>query len=116
MTRPRFAIRGAAALLVALASLLAVAVIVAACTAPLDEAGARKAATDYYMAFDHEGDNPPVDVIITDVSQATRDGRAGWQVAISGKIVMPGLPEGYIAAMVLFVDGSSGAVTLIGQG
>jgi hypothetical protein len=97
-------------------ALLAILLTVTACTAPLDEAGARKAATDYYMAADHEGDNAPVDVVITDVRQATREGRSGWEVAINGRIVMPGLPDGYMSAMVLFVDGSSGAVTVLGQG
>ena len=29
---------------------------------------------------------------------------------------MPGLPEGYLSALVLFVDGSSSAVTVLGQG
>jgi len=96
--------------------MLAMLLTLAACTPPLDEAGARKAATDFYMAFDHEGDNVPVDVAISDVQQATREATSGWRVAISGRIVMPGLPEGYLSAMVLFVDGSSGAVTVIAQG
>lgn len=116
MTRPRPAIPNGAAWLAALAALLLVAAALAACTAPLDQAGARAAATDYYLAFDHEGDNPPVDVIITDAKPATHDGRSGWQVAISGRIVLPGLPEGHPSAMQLFIDGSSRAVTIIGQG
>lgn len=112
MTRPRFAIHEGAALV----ALLLVSVALAACTAPVDEAGARKAATEFYMAFDHEGDNPPVDVIIKDAHASTHDGRGGWEVAISGRIVLPGLPEGYVSAMILFVDGSSGAVKVIAQG
>jgi hypothetical protein len=36
--------------------------------------------------------------------------------AISGKIVLPGLPEGYLSGKILFVDGSSGAVTVVAQG
>jgi hypothetical protein len=104
------------ALALAIMALWLVSLAVAACTSPLDEAGARKAATDYYMAFDHEGDNPPVDVMITDIHASTHEARAGWDVAINGKIVMPGLPDGYLSAMILFVDGSTGAVTLIAQG
>lgn len=100
------------AVLMALALLLAVT----ACTSPLDEAGARRAATDYFMKAPHEGDNAPVDVIITDIHPATHETRAGWEVAINGKIVMPGLPDGYLSAMMLFVDEQSGAVTVIAQG
>jgi hypothetical protein len=92
------------------------ALAVTACTGPIDEAGARKAATDYYMAYDHEGDNPPVDVVITSVTSSTREAKGGWDVAISGKIVLPGLPDGYLSGMILFVDGSSGAVTVVSQG
>lgn len=112
MTRPRLTVRGAA-LVAALAVLLALAL--GACTSPLDEAGARQAATGYFMTFDHEGDNAPVDVIITDIRQATREGRSGWEVAINGRIVMPGLPDGYISAMVLFVFQESGTITVMGQ-
>ncbi|HYO43124.1 MAG TPA: hypothetical protein VES19_08005 [Candidatus Limnocylindrales bacterium] len=96
--------------------LLAFALALAACRAPIDEAGARKAATDYFMTFDHEGDNAPVDVVITDIDPSTRDLKPGWEVAISGRIVMPGLPDGYNSAMILFVDGASGAVTVIAEG
>jgi len=44
------------------------------------------------------------------------EGRSGWEVAIDARIVMPGLPDGDVSAMVLFVDQRAGAVTVIGQG
>ena len=98
-------------------AMLALLVALAACTSPaIDEAAARRAATDYYMTAPHEGDNPPVDVVITSIKPVTHEARAGWEVAINGRIVLAGLPEGYLTAMVLFVDGQSGAVKVIAQG
>ena len=68
-----------------LLGLLVLVMAVGACASPLDEAGARKAATDYYMAFDHEGDNLPADVVITDIAQATREGaRVGRSPSAAG--------------------------------
>jgi hypothetical protein len=96
--------------------MLAVLLTLTACSMPLGEAEARKAATAWFMAADHEGDNPPVDVVVAGILPATREGRAGWEVTVSGRIVMPGLPDGYLSAMVLFVDLDSGAVTVIARG
>ncbi len=95
--------------------LLAVAAV-AACGTPMDESGARKAATDFFLAAPHEGGAVPQDVAISEVKAATRDGRAGWEVAINGQIVLPGLPQGYLSALILFVDGSTGTVTIVAQG
>jgi uncharacterized protein YcnI len=113
MTRGHTAAR-AAALIGALLVLLAL--VLAACSTPMDEAAARKAATEYYMNAPHEGDTTPVDVLIEGVRETTRDARAGWEVQISGRIVMPGLPEGYVSAMILFVDSQTGAVTVVARG
>ncbi len=100
-----------------LALSVALLLLLTACGAPpLDEAAARKAATNYFMTAPHEGDNPPADVVITDIHTTTHDGRAGWEVGINGRIVLAGLPDGYLSAMVLFVDESTGKVTVIGQG
>ena len=96
--------------------MLALVLVLAACTSPVDEAGARKAATDYFMTAPHEGDNPPADVGITDIHRTTREARSGWEVAINGRIVLAGLPDGYLSAMILFVDEASGKVTVIAQG
>ena len=97
-------------------ALLAILLTLTACTSPLDQADVRKAATDYFAQAPHEGDVTPRDVSITSIMPVTRDGVAGWDVSISGRIVLPGLPDGYLEAMTLFVDGSSGAVTEIPAG
>jgi hypothetical protein len=97
-------------------ALLALVLAVAACTSPLGETAARKAATDYFMTAPHEGDNPPADVVITSIQRTTHEARSGWEVAINGRIVLAGLPDGYLSAMILFVDESSGQVTVIAQG
>jgi hypothetical protein len=68
------------------------------------------------MAMPHEAGSIPQDVAITDIKAATRDGRAGWDVAINGRIVMPGLPDGYLTAVILFVDGSNRQVTVVTRG
>jgi hypothetical protein len=99
-----------------LAVLLLAVTAVASCGTPLDEAGARKAATDHFMAMPHEAGSIPQDVAITDVKAATRDGRAGWVVAINGRIIMPGLPDGYLTAVILFVDASNRQVTVVARG
>jgi hypothetical protein len=98
-------------------TILALLMALAACTSPaIDEAAARKAATDYFTTAPHEGDRPPVDVMVTAIKPTTHEARAGWEVAVSGRIVLAGLPEGYLSAMILFVDGQSGAVTVIATG
>ncbi len=89
---------------------------VAACGTTMDEAGARKAATDFFLTMPHEAGAVPQDVAITDARVATRDGRGGWDVAINGQIILPGLPQGYLSAMILFVDGSTGQVTVVAKG
>ena len=103
-----------------LAFLMAVVMLaltaVAACGTTVDEAGARKAATDFFLAMPHEGGVVPQDVAITDTKVATRDGQDGWEVAINGRIVLPGLPEGYLTAIVLFVDGSTRQITVVAGG
>lgn len=99
-----------------LTALLVASIALGACGTPLDEAGARKAATEFFLAAPHEGGAIPQDVAISAVKPATREGRAGWEVAINGRIVLPGLPEGYLSAMILFVDGATGAVTVAAQG
>ena len=99
-----------------LAVVMLVVTAVAACETRIDEAGARKAATDFFLAMPHEGGAVPHDVAITDARAATRDGREGWEVAINGMIVLPGLPEGYLTSVVLFIDGSTGQVVLVTGG
>ncbi len=96
--------------------LLALAMLVAACATPVDEAGARKAATEYYTAHPAESDATLKDVEILDITAATRDGHAGWDARVTGLIVLPGLPDGYRSTVIVFVEASNGKVTPIGPG
>jgi hypothetical protein len=99
-----------------LAAVMLAVTAVAACGTPMDEAGARKAATAFFLAMPHEGGAVPQDVVITDTTVTTRDGRGGWDVAINGQIILPGLPQGYLSAMILFVDGSTGQAKVVAKG
>jgi hypothetical protein len=95
--------------------LLCLAMLVAACSTPVDEAGARKVATDYYTAHPAESDALLQDIMVLDATSTTRDGHAGWDVRVTGRVVMPGLPDGYVSQKTLFVDASNGTVTEVGS-
>jgi hypothetical protein len=96
--------------------LLVVAMAFAACSSPVDEAGARKVATDYYTAHPAETGGVLEDITILDMTSTTRGGHSGWDARVYGRVVLPGLPEGYSHTVILFVDASNGQVTEVGAG
>jgi hypothetical protein len=95
---------------------LAVTMALAACSTPVDEAGARKAATDYYTAHPRESDGVLADIMILGMTPTTRGGHAGWDARVYGKVILPGLPDGYSSTLILFVDATNGQVTEVGAG
>jgi hypothetical protein len=96
-------------------ALLVVLLVVACAPMAIDEAEARTAAAAFI-----EGSAPLGSKIrdpeVTSVRQVTRGPVAGWAVEIHSTAVMQGETDGTIRAYWLFIDGSTGEVTIEGQG
>ena len=96
-------------------AVLVLLLVVACEPTAIDEAGARAAAAAFI------GRSAPLgstieDLEVTSVRQVTRGPVAGWAVEIHGTAVMQGETDGTIRAYWLFIDGSTGEVTIEGQG
>ena len=101
---------------VLVALLFLIAMTLAACAPTMDEVGARKAALTYWTTLPREAGSHLKDGHVTGAKPSTHDGHAGWEIVVDGAVVVPAVPEGYANPMVLFVDGSTGKVTVIAQG
>jgi len=93
-----------------------VLLLVVACEpTAIDEAGGRAAAAAFIGRSTPLGSTIK-DNEVTSVRQVTRGPVAGWAVEIDDTAVMQGETDGTIRAYWLFIDGSTGEVTIEGQG
>ena len=91
-----------------LGAVLAGAILVGGCAPwPVDEADARRAATDWVVQQALPGETMQ-NVTVSSVRQQG----GGWVVEVSGEPRGPGQPEGMTYYYELFVDGVSGAVAV----
>jgi hypothetical protein len=99
-----------------LGALVLAAMLVAACSLPrLGEAEARAAAAGFVARSAPLGASMER-IQVSATRLETRDGRPGWVVEIEGTPLRQGETEGVTYYYILFVDGASGEVTILGQG
>ena len=97
-------------------ALALVAMLVAGCTLPVvDEGRAREAAAAFVEAQSPPGTTMR-DVRVTSVRQESRGAGPGWVVEIEGTPARAGEAEGVPYHYILFIDGTTGEVTIEGQG
>ena len=97
------------------ALLLTLGLLLGACTQVHDEPAARAVALKAYSTVVSE-EGLVQDPFVIRSSATTRGGRSGWEVEVSGRVVMPGLPDGLTRNLVFFVDGMSGGVEVVEPG
>ncbi len=81
----------------------------------VDQGRAREAAADFVETL-----NPPgatmEDIRATSVRQEMRGAAPGWLVEVEGTPMRPGEAEGVTYYYILFIDGTTGEVTIEAQG
>jgi hypothetical protein len=91
---------------------LVIATIVAACGGGMSEAQIRKTAATWFSDREKAAGQVVRDVRTTDPMRADYNGIPGWEIQVTG--VEDG--TGTTKVVYLFVDGASGAVSLMGEG
>ena len=101
----------------AVAIITLVAVVVAACAAPLkvDRDAAVEIARHSMIAGEPAG-SVVADVNVLAADLSSDGGRAAWKINISAQVRPPGATQAYVSARWMFVDAESGTVRVFAQG
>ncbi len=92
----------------------AVAAGLAGCGGELTQAQAQeKAVAAFTASTAFEG--AVSDVVVISSAEATEQAQAGWTFQLAGRVILPGLPEGYGVTASVFVARAGGAVTILEQ-
>ena len=110
--RLRLLLLGGAGLVVAGLLAIAITYLEIGSNGPTDRTTAELLALDYYGQH-----HPPADILSdVNVTAETQTGRMVWQFRIEGQVTEPGSTVAYLSTMILEVDLSSRAVTVLGSG